>query len=360
MKFKKNHKISFLILSIVVSFFVVVTQISAAEISFSVNTKIPDNQIDKSKTYFNLKMKSNQEQDVTVTLKNETKKDITINIGINSAKTNKNGVIEYGKSTIKKDESLKYPLDSLMTGPSSVVVPASSSKDITFHIKVPSKSFKGIVLGGLTFQQKSSEVLQDSSKRNTTVQNEYAYAVAVLLKESDDVVFPNLNLLKVKAGQDNYRNVINTTIQNTHAAILSDVKVDAKVYSKNGADPVYSSVKNKIQIAPNTLWQYPISLNGTAMQSGKYRLHMQVTGISDKKSKTWTFDKNFEITSTEAKALNKTDVDLKANTNNTSWVLFMMLSIIIILVAIILIGGTIWYRKKIKNGSNMNNTDKNK
>ena len=82
------------------------------------------------------------------------------------------------------------------------------------------------------------------------------------------------------------------------------------------------------------------------MQSGKYRLHMQVTGISDKKSKTWTFDKNFEITSTEAKALNKTDVDLKANTNNTSWVLFMMLSIIIILVAIILIGGTIWYRKK--------------
>ncbi|MFT8673755.1 MAG: DUF3324 domain-containing protein, partial [Leuconostoc mesenteroides] len=255
-------------------------------------------------------------------------------------------VIEYGKSTIKKDESLKYPLDNLMTGPSSVVVPASASKDVTFHIKMPKEVFKGIILGGLTFQQKSSEILQDSSKKSTSVQNEYAYAVAVVLKELDDSVFPNLTLLKVKASQNNYPNMINATIQNNHAAILSNVKVDTKLYSKNKTDPVYTSVKNNMQIVPNSSWQYPISLNGTGMKPGEYRLHMNVTGTSDKKSKTWTFNKNFEIKPTEAKALNKTDVDMRANTNNTNWILIIMLAIIIILLAVIVIFGIIWYRKK--------------
>lgn len=157
MMIKKIQGFSLILLMAMFSFFVFNHTVSAAEMNFSVNTVIPENQIDKSKTYFNLKMNSDQQQDITVTLKNDTKKDITIAVGVNTAKTNSNGVVEYGKSSIKNDSSLKYAISDIVKGPSSVTIPANSSKNVVFHITMPKKSFDGILLGGLTFQQKSSE-----------------------------------------------------------------------------------------------------------------------------------------------------------------------------------------------------------
>ena len=333
---KKKHLV--IILMTLVSFFISVDHVSAAQANFTVETHIPDNQVDKSKTYFDLKMSPDQNQTVTATLKNSTEKAVTVEITINSAKTNSNGVIEYGKNTIPTDASLKHPLDSLMTGPSSVTLSPNESKDVTFLIKMPSDAFDGKILGGLTFQQKSSEVTQDASKAGTSVQNEYAYAVAVVLRETDTPVFPNLKLLTVKAGQENYRNVIHATIQNDQAAILSGVKVDAKVYAKDGKTPIYTSVKNELQVAPNTSWVYPISLENTKMEPGTYTLRMTVSGTSAKKSKTWTFSKTFKIAEKEARELNKTAVDVKANTNakSTNWLLIAVICLII-LVAILII-----------------------
>lgn len=321
------------------SFFIGTGQVSASQANFSVNTIIPENQIDKSKTYFNLKMGPDQRQFITTTLKNETEKAVTVEVSINSAKTNANGLIEYGNNTIKKDASLAYPLDTLMTGPTSVVIPAHESKDAIFQITMPSQPFDGIILGGLTFQQKSSEVTQDASKAGTSVQNEYAYAVAVVLRETDTDVFPNLKLLTVKPGQENYRNVINTTIQNDQAAILSDVKVDAEIYAKDGKKPVYTASKNDLQVAPNSSWVYPISLENTKMEPGTYTLRMTVSGTSANKSKTWTFSKTFKIAEKEARELNKSAVDVKANTNakSTNWLLIAVICLIILVVILILL-----------------------
>lgn len=314
-------------------------QVSASVMNFAVETHIPDNQVDKSKTYFDLKMAPDQNQTVTTTLKNTTDKAVTVEVTINSAKTNSNGVIEYGKNTIPTDASLKHPLDSLMTGPSSVTLSPNESKDVTFLIKMPSDAFDGKILGGLTFQQKTSEVTQDASKSGTSIQNEYAYAIAVVLRETDTPVFPNLKLLTVKPGQENYRNVIHATIQNDQAAILSDVKVDAKVYAKDGKTPIYTSVKNELQVAPNTSWVYPISLENTKMEPGTYTLRMKVSGTSDKKSKTWTFSKTFKIAEKEARELNKSAVDVKANTNtkSTNWLLIAVICLIILVVILIIL-----------------------
>lgn len=71
---KKIYGFSLAVFIAMFSFFVFNNTAIAAEMNFSVNTVVPDNQIDKSKTYFNLKMNSNQQQDITVTLKNDTKK----------------------------------------------------------------------------------------------------------------------------------------------------------------------------------------------------------------------------------------------------------------------------------------------
>lgn len=322
---------------VIVSFSLFATSISADELNFSVNTVVPSNQIDKEKTYFNLKMIPNQKQDVTVTLKNNTKKDITINIGINTAKTNANGVIEYGNSTIKNDSSLKHALSDIVKGPDSIVVPANSAKDVVYHITMPEENFDGIILGGLTFQQKSSEVKQDIKNKGTAITNEYAYAVAMLLQETDKKIMPNLHLLDVKPSQSNGRNVINATVQNDQPAMLSQVKVDAKIYAKGSNKPVYTAIKNDLQIAPNSSFQYPISLEGTRMQAGDYTLKMTVTGTSQKETKTWQFKKDFKIKAAEARELNKTDVDVKANTNTFPWMYLILAILLIVIISLIII-----------------------
>lgn len=343
----KSHYLIVSMVMTIISFSLFVTGVSASEMNFSVNTVIPTNQIDKEKTYFNLKMAPKQEQDVTVTLKNNTKKDITVEIGINTAKTSSNGVIAYSESNIKKDNSLKYDLSKLVKGPDSAVVPASSSKDVTFHISMPDNSFDGILLGGLTFQQKSSEVTQSKSS-GTSITNEYQYAVAMLIQEKDTVVQPNLNLIKVKPDQINYRNVITAELQNDQSVLMSKVSVDAKIYSKNGKKPVYTSIKSDMQIAPNSHLTYPISLNGTSMKAGDYTLKMKVTATANKQVKKWTFTKDFTIKSKQARDLNKSDVDVKANTNNSNW-LYILIGAALLIIIIILIVVIILQRKKNSN-----------
>lgn len=336
--------LAIIIMTVIMSLFMVTDSTFAAEINFSVNTVIPDNQIDKAKTYFNLNMSPNQQQDITTTLKNDTKKDITINVAVNSAKTNANGVIDYGKTNTKNDSSLKYDMSEIVKGPSRVVVPAQSSKEVVFHITMPKNSFDGILLGGLTFQQESSEVNQATAKSGTTIQNEYAYALAIMLKETDKLVTPNLNLLKVGPAQSNHRNVINANIQNDQSVLLSDVKIDAKIYAKNSAKPVYTAIKNSMQIAPNSHFDYPVSLNGTAMTAGDYTLRMKVTGKANNKTYSWQLNKKFKIDAAKAKDLNKSDVDLKANTNNRNW-LYPLVSLILLLIIAILVFIVIKQRK---------------
>ncbi|WP_367300708.1 DUF916 and DUF3324 domain-containing protein [Leuconostoc carnosum] len=312
--------------------------IHAAEMPFTVSTNIPDNQIDKNKTFFNLKVKPKQQQTITVKLTNTTPKDITVNVGVNSAKTNINGVVEYGKTDIKPDKSLKYLITDLVKYPSSVTVPANKSIDVPFDATMPEKNYDGIILGGIVFQQKPSEVVANSSSsKGASVQNQYAYAVAMVLKESDKQVAPNLNLLKVSPGQNNARNVINAQIQNDKSVLMSKVKVDAKVYPKGANKPVYTSITNDMQIAPNSNFKYPITLKGTEMKPGNYTLKLSVTGTAYDKPQTWHFTRDFKIKSEQAKALNKSDVDVKANTNNNNYWIFILVGVLLLLIITLLI-----------------------
>lgn len=214
---------------------------------------------------------------------------------------------------------------------------------------MPKEGYDGIILGGIVFQQKDSEAMKNSSSvKGTSIQNHYAYAVALSLKESDNQVVPNLNLLKVEPGQSNARSVINAQLQNDKSILLSKVKVTAKVYARNAKKPVYSSVTRDMQIAPNSSFKYPIALNGTEMKAGNYTLKLDVIGTAYDKSKTWHFTKNFTIKSKQARDLNKSDVDVKANTNNSNW-LYILIGAALLIIIIILIVVIILQRKKNSN-----------
>lgn len=281
---------------------------SASQFNFGVHTVIPDNQIDKQKSYFNLMMEPGQKQTLTIQLKNDTEDDVVIEPKIHSATTNLNGVVEYGPTTAERDSTLPYELGELIQTDKEITIPAKGSKDLHLHVTMPEEEFDGVLAGGITLEEKEAST-KNTNDKNTglSIENKYAYVVGITLQETDETVKQDLKLHDVKAGQVNARNVINATLQNPTATYLNRFEVDAEVTEKGKTEVLYEAKKQDMQMAPNSNFKYPISLNGEKFKTGTYTLHVKAKSSKE----SWEFEKDFSIKGEEAKQFNATDVSVE-------------------------------------------------
>ncbi|SES08264.1 DUF916 and DUF3324 domain-containing protein [Isobaculum melis] len=281
---------------------------SAAELNFAVETVIPENQIDKKKSYFELKMTPGQEQTLEVVLRNDTEKEIIVEPKINSAFTNINGVVEYGESDKELDKSLLYNLKDLITVDESVTIPAQSSITVSLKVKMPPEAYKGILAGGITFKEKKSEEESTTTQEdnNLAIKNEYAYVVGIVLSESDEAVKPELALNQVVADQVNARNAIKANLQNITPTFVNQLKVTTEISKKGSKDVLYRTTKEAMQMAPNSNFDFPTMLEGEKLAAGTYVLNMDASSGEN----TWHFEQEFTIDADEAKELNKSDVTI--------------------------------------------------
>lgn len=313
--------------------------VSASEFNFGVYTVIPDNQIDKQKSYFNLKMEPNQKQTLTIQLKNDTANDVIIAPKIHSATTNLNGVVEYGPVKEERDPSLLYELGELIKTDEEITIPAKSKIDLKLHVTMPEKEFKGVLAGGITLEEKKDPSKnKKDTKDGLSIENKYAYVVGITLQENDEKVEQDLKLHDVKAGQLNARNVINAKLQNPTATYLNRFEIDAEITKKGKKEVLYTSKKSDMQVAPNSTFNYPIPLDGKELQPGTYTLHLKAASSKE----SWEFQKDFKIEGKEAEELNKKDVTIKEP--NYTWYIVGML--------IILLVGVLWFlfwKRKKKN-----------
>ncbi|WP_317913830.1 DUF916 domain-containing protein [Carnobacterium maltaromaticum] len=127
----------------------------ADSMAYSVKADIPENQIDKAKTYFDLKMAPGQRQEISLTVSNSGDEETSIFITPNNATTNQNGVIDYSEEKAKLDSTLKIPLTSIISGKQEVKLNPKETKQVTFVIQMPEKEYSGDILGGFYIQKKS-------------------------------------------------------------------------------------------------------------------------------------------------------------------------------------------------------------
>lgn len=303
----------------------------ASQLNFSVNPVIPDNQQDKESSYFDLKLEPDQEQDLTVTLKNSTNKSVLVDTSINRATTNLNGVVEYGKIDVKKDSSLLYNIEDLVkvTEP-EIEIPPNGEKNLILKVKAPAVNFDGIIAGGLTFKEKNNESGEEEKNNGgLAIKNEYAYVVGFVLHGENENIQPNLELKKVKEGQVNVRNVINATFQNPNPMYLNNLTIDAKISKENSTDVLYSSKQSDMQMAPNSNFAFPIPLKGESLKSGTYILTVEASSSNDK----WKFSKKFTITKENAKKLNTKDVSIE---KDNSWMFIVLFGVLFVFILVLL------------------------
>nr|WP_260212735.1 DUF916 domain-containing protein [Lactiplantibacillus pentosus] len=126
-------------------------------VGFEISPVRSSSQVDSNVSYFDLKLKPKQTQTIAVKVHNTSNAPITINVGISKATTNINGVVAYQRATENKSADLPYDLAKLVTtDQSEVKLDKGQVKTVKFQIKMPAKSYDGILAGGLTFLKKAT------------------------------------------------------------------------------------------------------------------------------------------------------------------------------------------------------------
>lgn len=327
---KKRHGAIFSITFIFFLSLIPTTFSKASELNFSVNAVIPDNQIDKEKSYFDLKVTPGEKQKLIVKLRNTTDKEIVINPHIQSAKTNKNGVIDYTPNKIKKDDTLKIAMEDVAKVPEEVTVPPQSEKDLTIEVTVPKDKFDGVILGGIYLKEDTSKNKEEDKENDVAIKNEYSYVVALQMRQNDNKVKPMLHMNEVNPETQNARNVIVANIQNSEPMIISKLKIDATVNKKGSKDNLAILKKENLQVAPNSNFNIAVPLEGEKLEAGTYILNMK----AESAGKEWQFKKEFSISADKATTMNEKDVTLEKETPTMLYIFLGVAFLIVIAVVI--------------------------
>ncbi|AVL00551.1 DUF916 and DUF3324 domain-containing protein [Pediococcus inopinatus] len=342
-----KRKNLFLILMTMVLGVLLTVPVSANELTFGVEANLPKNQVDKHVTYFDLNLKPGATQTVTVTVSNSSKKQVKIKPEVNTATTNLNGTVEYQRVAKKNfDTSLKYSLaDYVKPVEKTVVLNGKQTKKIHLKITMPKEKFDGVMVGGLRLKDQNQNADKDKKKsKGTTVTNEYAYLIGVVLQQNTKKVQPHMKLASVKPGQVNLRNVINSRLRNVKATYLNKLSVNAKVTKDGSSKVIYHQKSSNLQMAPNSVFNYGLQLNGQSLKAGKYV--MDITAKS--KKQTWHFKKTFTITREKAAKLNAKDVSIK---KDYTWI-YILVGVLIILILIVIAFWLIRRKLKAKEAEN--------
>lgn len=297
--------------------------------TFSVNAEQSNYQINKEKTYFDLSLPINETVPLIVHVTNNSDKTIDVIGKLSLATTNLNGVVEYGETSNQLNDKVPFDLTKVASFEKDrQTIEPGQTVDFILNISVPTKDYAGLVAGGITFKDITKETKNDDDKSMFT--NKFAYAIALLIHGDKTALENKASLVDVKPNQVNSRNTIDATIKNEEANYINKVSIDALVEDSENKT-VLEEKKKDMQIAPNSMFNFPIYYDKKEMKAGNYTLKMTVRSEKNE----WKFEKAFTITKEKADTLNKSDVIVKDGKEDVSGLIIILLGMIAILLSIL-------------------------
>ena len=311
-------------------------QASEEALNFHVTPELPKSQVENSTSYFDLNLEAGKTEILALKLQNAGSEPIQVQITPHTAYTNVNGVVEYGKDAPEKDATLPYSLAELIEPSEVIKLAGNETKTVEVSLQMPDESFAGFLAGGLRIAEVKEEKEEASNEEGVAIKNEFAYVVGVVVSNSRNTVQPDLELVDVFADQLNYRNVISANLQNFTPTFVNRLEVEATVQREGEDEILYEATQNQMQMAPNSNFNFPISLEGDRFHNGEYVLKMTARSGEEE----WHWSKQFTIEADEARKLNRADVTLDTSAN---WWRLGSIALIILLLGLVLL---MLYQKK--------------
>lgn len=315
-------------------------------VPISASVVLPENQFNKDASYFYLKMTPGQEQKLEVKLNNSSDKAQTVKVNLAPGITNDNGIIDYPDTIKEYDKTLKNPFSKIASTDKKVTIDANSGKSIFVDVKMPTEEYDGMIIGGINIILADDEEEKDEKEKSEgggmQIRNIIRYNFGVVLIENENIVTPDMKMNKAYAGQVMGVNTFMANLSNTESWIIDNLEVTAKVYKKGSNEVLYEANKKGLRMAPNSNFNFGISMGTKAYQPGDYR--MTVVAKSESPDKEWSFEKNFTIDRETAKKLNEKAAELDKD-YTMYWIIGGASLIALLIIVIVLI---VIYRKKKK------------
>lgn len=327
-----NNGIHWLLMlfALVMLFVPVIGHAEEGTLNFYVTPEFPESQVEGSSSYFDLNLAAGETERLSLKLQNASSEPIQVQITPHTAYTNVHGVVEYGKDAEEADPTLPYSVDALIEASEVIDLAGNETKTVEVALRMPEASFEGFLAGGLHIKEvREAEEEPASDEEGVAIQNEFAYVVGVVVSNSRDSVQPDLELNDVFADQLNYRNVISANLQNFTPAFVNQLAVEATVQRAGEDEVLYTANEEMMQMAPNSNFNFPISLEGDRFQAGDYVLKLRATSGEEE----WSWERGFTIEADEARSLNREDVTIDTSIN---WWMIGSIILLILLLVIVL------------------------
>lgn len=317
------------------------TENDTNNIGYSVQKVASNDEIDADSSFYDLLVTPGATKKIEAKIYNPTDKEIIVNSDIYTSGTNMNGEITYTAPLENIDQSLKYEISKfseILDSNQKAVIPPHSNKIVSAMIEVPEDFKEGVLLGSWYFERDG----QDDNNANgngININNKYSYSIAIKLTVNKEIDSPNLNLLSVAPSLNNYRKVINATIQNDQAAIVSNMRVKADIMKQGKDDILYSNEIEGIIMAPNSNYPFPVFLKSNPLIAGDYTMKLSAKTEDPKwQSQDWEWMQDFTITKEEEKKLNDEAVnDSTVAVNNDNRMFYILICIGLLIVILLLI-----------------------
>lgn len=309
-------------------------------VEFSVKAIIPENQIDKNQTYFDLKMEPLKSQKIEVEVYNASSRDIDVKVDLANATTNSNALIVYDEPEKAPDESLTNPLTTIAAlndvQGGKIKVPAGSSTVVSATINMPESEFDGMILGAMRFEKLPDKESGENNSGGVSIQNKYAYVIGIKLTENENRVKPDMILKQVKSGLENYKTATTAVLQNPTSSIIRNLKIHGQVLKKGSDEVLHKAEIENGSFAPNSTMDFIVDWEYKPLKAGDYVFR----GTAEDGENTWNFEKEFSIAEEEAEAANEKAVEIE---RDYTWIFVLAVAVLISIIAAL-----IMYIRKIK------------
>ncbi|MHA6059343.1 DUF916 and DUF3324 domain-containing protein [Enterococcus mundtii] len=330
MRHKRLIQSGLWLLAVLFFFLSVSAQAEETALNTHVTPLFPESQVDESKGYYELLLAPGQKETLQLKVGNSSSEPINVQVTPHTAYTNTLGNVEYGKDAEEADPTLIHSLDELMTPSEVITLAGNETKVIEIPLQMPKAAFEGYLAGGLRIAEVKEEEDSDAPEgEGVAIKNEFSHVVGVVVSNNRDSVQPELELLEVFADQLNYRNVISATLQNFTPTFVNQLAVEATVKRAGESDALYEASKEMMQMAPNSNFNFPISLEGDRFRSGNYVLELTAKSGDNE----WSWTREFTIDADDARKLNREDVMID---NSPNWWMIGALILLTLLVVILL------------------------
>nr|WP_242589887.1 DUF916 domain-containing protein [Enterococcus sp. DIV0660C] len=253
-------------------------------VGFNVKAILPENQLNKENSFFDLRVSPNQKQEIELLITNTSNKEEVYDISINQAYTNKQGFIDYALKAESEKNQYKFPIEEIVDVPDKVTVPANQSKKVPISLKIPDKSFVGEILSAFQIKKEDND--------QSGINNSYGYIIGLRLTQNDQQVKRNLTLEKVEAKEISQQDKLLITFHNPEMESYGSLKYKITMVNTKDNKTVYNKEFKDLQIAPESLYEMEFNLEEQKIPKGIYQVKVEV---SDAKNNKWNFEQNVEV-----------------------------------------------------------------